>query len=267
MCAISNAINSDIVREARRMIDAANDREILARATGGVAIALHATKPTPPALVRSYQDIDLVTTRKGGAATLKLLVDLGYQPNTRFNALNSATRLVVYDTYHGRHVDVFVGDFRMCHRLPLADRLSVDTYTPPLAELLLTKLQIVQLNEKDLKDIFAILVDHEIADHDRDAINATLIAKLLAGDWGLWRTAKETIATSRERVNDFALDPAQRCCIEQRLNNLWEVIDRTPKSRRWRVRARVGERARWYEEPEEIEHANQVHQLETFPGQ
>src|SRR6266542_3010609 len=186
----------DIVDEARRVISGANDAHVLLRALGGVAVHLHATGGIHPGLSRSYADLDLVTTRKHGRPTAALLRQLGYEPNERFNAMNGATRLVFYDRDHGRRIDVFVGEFRMCHEIPIAARLHVDDETVPLAELLLTKLQIIRLNEKDLHDIWAIMLEHVVAAHDDDAVNSTQVAQLLAADWGLWRTTRQTIETA-----------------------------------------------------------------------
>lgn len=248
-------IERDVLTEANRLMDAANESDVLVRTVGGVAVALHAPDGLPSAVTRPYRDIDLVTSKKGGPAALKLLVSMGYEPNQRFNSLNSATRLVAYDNDNGRQIDVFVGSFRMCHRIPIADRLALDSRTIPLAELLLTKLQIARLNEKDLKDLLAILVEHDVSDHDDDAVNVDYIASLLAGDWGLWRTSRGTVDTVRERLPASGLGADQQQLVDERLRLLWDRVQAQPKSMRWKARARVGERARWYDEPEEIEHA------------
>ncbi len=245
----------DIVGETRRVIDAANEQGLTVRAFGGVAVAIHASSSIPGALTRGYQDIDLVTGRKDGRSTARFLVDAGYTPNERFNAMNGSTRLVLYDAVHERQVDVFVGAFRMCHEIPIADRLQLDTHTVPLAELLLTKLQIVQLNDKDLRDIWAIVIEHDVAEHDDDAINAAYIAGLLAGDWGLWRTTRQTIEASRSRLTDSLLPEQDQELVDSRLARLWERIEAEPKGIRWRSRARLGDRSKWYDEPEEITHA------------
>ena len=114
--------------------------------------------------------------------------------------MNGSERMIFYDRANGRHIDLFVGGFRMCHELPLADRLDRDSPTLPLAELLLTKLQVVQLNAKDANDIIALLLDHDVAEDDDDAVNAAYIAQLLAGDWGLWRTSRGSLERMREAV-------------------------------------------------------------------
>ena len=256
MCASVAALSQiqpQILEEAKRVIAATSEAGLSVRLIGGVAIRLHASQGLPSALERSYQDIDLVTAPKAGRRTVKLLEELGYEPNDRFNALN-AGRAVVYDTQHQRQVDIFVGEFRMCHTIDLASRLEADNPTIPLAELLLTKLQIVSLNRKDLVDIAAILYVHDVGDDDNDTVNAHRIAKVMASDWGLWRTARGTVETSQARLGELGLDAEGDHRVRERLARLWRRVEEEPKTFRWRSRARIGERSRWYEEPEEVDH-------------
>ncbi len=247
-------MDPDVVVEATRLIAAADADGCTVRVMGGVAISMHATAGIHPALRRTYRDIDLVTAKRDGRRTLKLLEAAGYEPNERFNAMNGGRRLVVYDMQNGRQLDVFVGDFAMCHKLPIADRLNGDPTTLPLAELLLTKLQVVHTNHKDLVDICAIMLDHEVGDQDDNMVNAGYVASLLAADWGLWRTSRGTIETTRGQLAELDLRPDERELIDRRLTELWQRIEQQPKSLRWRSRAKIGERTRWYEEPEEIGH-------------
>lgn len=237
------------------MVGAAEAENVKLRVLGGIAVQLHAAGGVHPALARGHCDLDFVTARKQGRAAGNVLRQLGYEPNERFNAINGATRLVFYDVEHGRRVDVFVGEFRMCHAIPIADRLHLEHETVPLAELLLTKLQIVHLNEKDLRDVWAILLEHDVADHDEDAVNAGYIARLLAADWGLWRTSYQSVESARSHLATTALDDVDRALVDDRLRRLWQRVEDQPKTLRWRGRAKVGDRSRWYEEPEEIVHA------------
>jgi Uncharacterised nucleotidyltransferase len=248
-------IRPDILEEARRVIESAHAANVTVRVLGGVAISLHARGALHPALTRPYGDIDLVTTRKQGRPTARLLSGLGYTANERFNLMNGSTRQVFYDLANERHVDVFVGEFRMCHQIPIADRLELEDTTVPLAELLLTKLQIVELNHKDLIDIWAIIHEHDVAEHDDDAINASRIAELLAADWGLWRTSRQSVEEARARLSESELPQDDRWLIDERLGRLWQRVEVQPKGLRWRSRGKVGDRAKWYEEPEEIGHA------------
>ena len=247
-------IDPDVVVEATRLIEAGNADGCTVRVMGGVAVSMHARNGVHPALRRTYRDIDLVAGKKDGRKALNMLKAAGYESNDRFNAMNGGRRLVVYDMDNGRQLDVFVGGFEMCHKLPIAQRLDLDPRTVPLAELLLTKLQVVHTNRKDVIDICAILLDHEVGDTDGETVNAAYIASLLAGDWGLWRTSRGTIETTRAQLPGIDLEPAERDLIDNRLTALWDRVEEEPKSFRWKSRARIGDRSRWYEEPEEIGH-------------
>jgi hypothetical protein len=241
--------------EGPRIVRRAADATVPLRMIGGVAIHAHAAHGLPPALSRSYGDIDLVTLNGRSGDVQKLMTSAGYEANTSFNTLNGADRLVFYDRVHGRQVDVFVGSFRMCHEIPIRrDRFERDAMTLPLAELLLTKLQIVNINEKDLRDIYGLVHEHEVGDDDDDVINANVIADVLASDWGLWRTSRMTIERSRAYLAEVSLSEEATALIDERLSRLWSRVEERPKSLRWRGRARIGDRVRWYEEPDEISH-------------
>jgi hypothetical protein len=244
----------DVVTEALRLAELGVERGVPLRVLGGVAVALHTQGELHPALRRPYRDIDVVTKRKGDREALKLLVDAGYESNERFNNMVGVhRRLVVYDTQNRRQLDVFVGEFQMCHAVAF-DRLDADSPTVPLAELLVTKLQIVKMNEKDVKDIVAILLEHPVGESDDETVNARRIAELCAADWGLWRTTQGSIEHARAGLARLALEEAERELVRERLAALWERIEREPKSMRFKARARVGDRTRWYEEPDEVEH-------------
>ena len=167
-----------------------------------------------------------------------------------FNALHGARRLLFFDP-NERKLDVFIGDFSMCHVIPIADRLERDPLTIPLAELLLTKLQIVELNETDQRDIYNLTYHHGVTSGDGTGIEGDFIAGMCAKDWGLWRTAKGTIERLQTNLAGYNLDAAASSLITERLNALWAEIENAPKTAKWRLRNRVGDRVRWYDEQEE----------------
>ena len=210
---------------------------------------VRAPQALPEALQRLYKDLDFATTRRAGGATAKLLRDSGYEPHVAFNAMNSKERMLFFDEANGRQVDVFVGEFRMCHAIPLEDRLGLHPDTVPLAELLLTKLQIIELNEKDIRDTVALFHCHDLTDDDT-GVSAPRIADLCAADWGLCRTITANLETVRSHVGRYEIE--NRDAVEQRIARLQERIEAAPKTRAWRLRAKVGERKRWYELPEEV---------------
>jgi hypothetical protein len=247
-----SAILADLVEEAQRLLELAKRENTIFALLGGVAVRLHAPD-VPAALDREYKDLDFAVPKGKGSDAAKILKAAGYEPQVAFNAMNGKERMLFHDNQHGRQVDIFVGSFRMCHEIPLSDRLKLGDETVPLAELLLTKLQIVELNEKDVRDTVLLFHGHEVSDHDRDAVNAARIAELTASDWGLWRTISANLAKSAEMVNQYELHETERERVRDRIRHVLDRIEEAPKSRSWKLRAKIGERKRWYELPEEVE--------------
>jgi hypothetical protein len=220
------------------------------RLLGGLAIAL--TAPEHRLLPRDYKDIDFVTRRGQSREVAALLAELGYEGNERFNAMNGQRRLLFLDGANERQVDVFVGSFQMCHQLPVQERLLVVPDTLPLADLLLTKLQIFALNEKDQRDTLTLLFHHPLGDGDDGEINAGWVAELCGRDWGLWRTCTLNLERIRSGLHRYGLTDEQEAVLTNRIDELRRRIDTAPKGAKWKLRARVGERVRWYDEPEEV---------------
>ncbi len=248
----AGAIERDVLAEGERLVGLAAAGGVPLRLLGGVAIRLRAPDGLPETLTRIYPDLDFAAAKKSTARVTAFFREAGYEAQVAFNALNGKERLLFLDDAHGRQVDVFVGTFRMSHGIPLADRLEVDSRTIPLAELLLTKLQVVELNEKDVLDVLALLYGHAPGEADGETINARRVAELCADDWGLWRTITANLAFCRERVDAYGLPGRGASELSERVDALLERIDREPKSRGWRLRAKIGERKRWYEVPEEV---------------
>jgi hypothetical protein len=243
-------IEPDVIAEGKRLLARASEAGVPLRLLGGVAIKLRAPADLPPAFAREYADLDFATAKKAAGRATELFRSSGYTPQTAFNALHGGERLLFFDDEHDRQIDVFVGAFSMCHKIPLDDRIAVDHTSIPLAELLLTKLQVIELNEKDVRDTLALVHDHPVGDRDGDELNGTRVAELCAADWGLWRTITQNLGVCRAFADSY--DVPDRGVLDERLDDLLERIDRAPKGRGWKLRARVGDRKRWYELPEEV---------------
>lgn len=248
-------ICDDVVEEAQRLIAAGAARNLTLRLLGGIAIRLHCPSATHRALTRVLPDIDLVVPASAGPHVEPFLAGEGYSPNKTFNTLSGARRQLYYDLERNRQVDVFIGCFEMCHKLPIADRLQLEPLTVPLAELFLSKAQIVTLNPKDVLDLLALLLDHAVGATDDETINADSIAGLCAKEWGLYTTVSLNVQRLRDILaqGGVELDQAQKELVLQRLGRLQEVIDAAPKSAGWKLRARLGTRVRWYDEVEEVQ--------------
>jgi hypothetical protein len=152
-------------------------------------------------------------------------------------------------------VDIFVGNFEMCHKLPMNGRLEIDPVTVPLAELFLSKAQIVQLNHKDALDIASLLLYNKTGDTDEGRINLAYIAKLCGQDWGLYKTTSLSLKRVEEVVRDEALNltAEERNLILKRSSEIDRTFESMPKSLAWQMRDKVGTRVRWYEEVEEVQ--------------
>jgi hypothetical protein len=241
--------------ELHRLIAEAQKQGIFLRVLGGLAVKLHSPHANHRALGRAYPDIDFVTDKSSARKLASFLPGMGYVPNKTFNTLSGDRRQLYYDEERSRQIDIFIGGFTMCHTLPLADRLEVEPLTIPLAELFLTKAQIVHLNRKDVLDLCALLLDHEVGPGDAETVNSDLIAGLCAKDWGLYTTVSLNIQKLHDLIaaGEVDLDQDQKLTILKRLAALQAAMDAAPKPLAWKARARVGTRVRWYEEVEEVQ--------------
>jgi hypothetical protein len=242
----------DIVAQATKIIDEAQKNNVILRALGGMAIAMHCPSAKDRLLGRVYVDIDLVGHEKQSSAIKKLLIEMGFEPNKRFNALHGSKRLQFWDTKRKIDIDIFLDVFEMCHKINLKDRLDLDQHTIPLADLLITKLQVVELNEKDVRDIIAMLRDHEIDEGEPDKIDVDYIAKLCSGDWGLYKTLTMNAQKTASLLDDYALQEADKRKVKSRIAAFLKRLEEQPKSMKWKIRAKLGDRTKWYETVEEV---------------
>ena len=242
----------NIQEEALRIVQTAQQQGITLRLLGGLAIRLHSPSANHRSLARPYPDIDFATPNKQAAKIEKVFTDLGYTPNKNFNLFNGDVRLLFYDDENRRQIDIFVAQFMMCHRIPITERMNLDPLTVPLAELLLTKLQIFEMNEKDIRDVCALLLDHPLGDNDNETINLNRITQLTGDDWGLWKTSSLSIGKVKRYVLTVEMDPHENETLRTRLATLETAMQNSPKSMKWKMRDRVGDKVKWYELPEEV---------------
>jgi hypothetical protein len=242
---------SDIRDEACRVIAAADARRLRARLLGGLGVAIHSRKGPPPGVRRVYGDIDLVLRRADARPSQELMPQLGYTANSRFNALHGGQRLMFFDEANERRVDVFVGSFAMCHQLDLESALPEFGATLSLADLLLTKLQIVEINEKDLADVTMLLRDHEVGElDDPEVVDVRRIRDVCRADWGWFTTVDDNLQRLPAAAGQW-LQGTEAEDVSTRAARIREDIAAAKKSMRWKARARIGRKVAWYELPEE----------------
>jgi hypothetical protein len=244
---------TELVNELNRLINAAEAKNIQLRAIGGLAVQMH-NKSNHPVFIRNYPDLDLVVAKKQRREFENFMPEAGYLPNRQFNLLNGAHRQIYFHEKTEMKIDIFVGDFEMCHKIPLEDRLKYDPITIPIAELLLSKAQIVELNRKDALDITSILFNNETGNDDVEKINLKVIARLCGQDWGLYKTTSINLGRVEElmKQEDLPLSQDERNLVLSRVCEIQRTFEEMPKPVAWQLRDRVGTRVRWYEEVEEV---------------
>ncbi len=250
---------TEFEKEIRRIISEADERKIPLRIMGGAAIRIHCPehKELYDRLKRvPKHDMDFVTYAKCRPLTKKLFVDLGYEPYISL-MLTGATgrhRQIFNDKEGNKAIDVFLGKLEMCHVIDFQDRLEVDTPTVPLAELLLQKLQVVQINEKDIQDAIILLREHDVGEGDKEEINANYVAKTLANEWGF----EYTVNTNFGKLKDFlgkydGLTKQDKAIVTEKIDKLQATIEKEPKTLHWKLRAKVGPSVKWYNVVEEVQ--------------
>jgi hypothetical protein len=233
-----------MLEQARAIIEGGNQRGVALRALGGIGIAFQCPAALRPPLARRWKDLDFIALSKQRQELEAYMESAGLRADKQFNALHGRQRLNFVHEEQGFDVDVFIDRLAMCHTLDLADRLDRHELTLDPADLLLSKLQVVETNERDYLDIAALFCDHDV-DEER-------IVEILARDWGWWRTATGVLESSAGYAAGLP-DFEGRDRTLASLEHLQDAIEAAPKSRGWRMRARIGERVRWYELPEEDE--------------
>ena len=246
--------SQEILAEMLRLVGAAEAKNLQIRAIGGLAVQAH-NKSNHPLFIREFADLDFVVAKKQRRDFETFMPETGYSPDKQFNVLNGSERQIYTDNKSGMKVDIFVGDFEMCHKIPLEERLKFDPVTIPLAELFLSKTQIVQLNRKDMLDITSILFNNETGSDDIEKINLKVIAQLCSQDWGLCKTTSINLdqVAALMKQEDLSLSEAERNLVLIRIGEIKRTFEEMPKPIAWQLRDRVGTRVKWYMEVEEVE--------------
>lgn len=246
----------DALEEATSLVREAAGEGIPVRIVGGLAVRF--LTPGFPPRSRDDQDLDLCCTSGARTALTRFLADRGFEPDRFFNNLHGHKQLFFRTPDGRRSLDVMVDRLDMCHELDLRDRIELAPVTLDPTDLLLSKLQIVELNEKDLKDALYLLAGLPVRDGvEPGAIGLDRFGEIVGQDWGWWRTVTgnlDRIAALSAEELAVLVPPATPFDPVQQARLLRQAADTTSKSLKWKLRARVGERILWYKLPEEVHH-------------
>lgn len=248
-------MSDDPFEVAVQVVRDATEAGVPLRLLGGQAVRFLC--PDFPPRAREDQDMDFASVSRARTQLVEFLDSRGFKGDRRFNALHGHHQMY-FRTPQGRTVDVVMDQLKMCHVLDFSNRIERMPHTLDVTDLLLSKLQIVELNHKDVQDVVYLLAGYAVLAGDQPAaIGLARFTDMISNDWGWWRTVtgnldiilELSVAELGELVPPHSkYDPVEQARLLRR------HADEVPKSIRWRIRARVGERLRWYDLPEEVGH-------------
>ena len=245
------ATEDDFMGNMNVILTAAKENGVILRLIGSIATRLHSPSARSQVIPRALTDIDFVGYSSQSKKVESLFHQLGYVGDDEFNMFHGAERLL----FHGKaglRIDVFFDILTMSHKLDLRGRLELDYPTVSLTDLLMTKLQIVELNEKDVKDMICLLNDHDLADSDQpEKINSKYVVDVCSKDWGVYKTFTMNLNRILTHLDKLSSDDKMRTRVGQQCKIMLDQIEQVPKSTKWKMRARVGEKRRWYELPQD----------------
>ena len=249
-------LNLEFVDEALSLVRDAETRGIRLRILGSIAYRLqcpqnlHLFQDTK----RVLTDVDFGAERKQNRAIREFLIGRGYVPDEGIYVASEGARHAYLHRETGLNVDVFADELYFCHRIPFKNRLDLDSPTICTTDLLLEKMQIVEINLKDFKDTVVLMLEHPLSSQQPGpkSIDVDYIIDMMRQDWGFYYT----FTTNLKRVPDYlgefsSIREDQRGAIEERINALLAAIETAPKTLGWKMRSKVGTRSRWYQEVSE----------------
>lgn len=241
--------------ELQRVLDASEHAGVILRVIGSLAFQMHCPQfgYLQAAMGRAYTDIDFAGYRNQSKEVRVLMAGLGYDEEREVFIVSEGNRAIFNNPKNGLHIDVFYDKLDFCHEISWLGRLEVDKPTIPLAEMVLEKMQIVKINEKDVIDTIMLLLEHPLGDNDNGNINIARIAMLCAKDWGLWRTTTMNLDKVKRLAQTYPqLTDEHKAHVARQVDQILQRIEAEPKPMQWRLRARVGDRVKWYKDVDEV---------------
>ena len=258
----------DFLDEARKIVEKGQSAGLTLRVLGAVAFRIHCPEyiDTHIAMQRELSDVDFAAYTKQEVKIEEFFQNGNFHAEQQRAALTPGLFIgrQIYENHEtGLHVDIFLDQLNMCHVIDFRNRLNVDPITIPLAELTLEKLQIIRINEKDIKDMLMLFAAHPVGDHDHETINGKYIADIMSKDWGFYYTTTmnlDKIHIGVERYKQF-FNSQDLENINSRIGELKGMIESAPKSLKWKARAKLGTRVQWYNDVEEVERADHLRDI------
>jgi hypothetical protein len=246
----------EVLKYAMGLIAEAESRGVAMRILGSVAIRLHCQKYAHlfEKASRPVTDLDVLAYSRNMKPLTKLIHDRGLVGDERLIAIYGERRQI-YDVpeIEGLKIDIFFDKLDFCHPIPFENRLELDSPTITMTDVLLEKMQIVEINPKDLKDTIILFLEHDLSQgFERESIDASYVARLLSADWGFQYTVVRNLQKTIDFMKDEPfIEPADMQIVEGRVTRLLDDLERSPKTLKWKLRAKLGTSVKWYREVEE----------------
>ncbi|HEX7313626.1 MAG TPA: hypothetical protein VF297_06880 [Pyrinomonadaceae bacterium] len=237
--------------EAHRILKEAERRGVTLRLLGLQAVREHCPRfgHLLDEIGRCYLDLDFLGLSGQRSELKQLFAGMGYRIDRKTLVAAEGTRYYFVGPT-GTPVDVFIDALDFCHRIDLRERMALDYPTIPLADLLLSKLQIVEITEKDVQDMLTLLVEHDVGERDEpDVLNVNYMAELLAADWGFYQTVSNNLSVLASFLTSCGwLHVSSKATIAGRIETLEKAIETKDKTLGWKLRSKVGKRIIWYKQ-------------------
>ena len=249
--------DNEIVSEAMRILQKSKAEHLTLRLMGAIAFRHQCLNHLQlfEKLQRRLTDIDFASLSSETDRIMGLIESLGYAPDQSMllSQEYGYHRLIYNHPDTNLHIDIFIDRLKMCHTIDLTDRLRIDENTISPSDLLLEKMQIVKINEKDVVDSAILLVEHDVGSSDNQTINVDYIMSIMSRDWGFYYTFTTNLMRLSDTVNKSShFSPDEKETVTRRVDSILRSVEATPKTLKWKMRARVGTKQQWYNEVSEI---------------
>ena len=249
-----------VLQEADHLLAESAGRGLVLKLAGSAGVLRHCPRCHRGAAALGREpprDLDFFAYRKQQRELSRMFADLGYQadPSVAFSQEYGIDRQIYLGREAAAKVDVFLDALRMAHTIEFKGRLQGPGPAVQAADLLLAKLQIHEITEKDVKDIAALLAAHPVGGAAEAAgpaagehLDVERVLGLMGRDWGLCHTTLANLATAGQLLAGWTAAGDTAAAAAAQVAELRQRIEWAPKSLRWKARASVGERVRWYED-------------------
>ena len=265
----------EFVKEATRIVETAQSQGVYQRIMGSLAAYIHSMdKPQIISTFNSlgrfgegkpnFTDLDLMAYSKQGRQVGQIFKQMGFRPDEMVNGFFGDRRLIFYSPTGTYHVDIFLNKLEFSHTVEFGEkpgegRLELDSPTISLTDLVLEKLQIHEINRKDLVDLIILFLGHSVSSsgaNEKESVDGAYISRILGDDWGFWYDAVANLnkvkSFANELTNEGKLTNEHLSTVSREVDRLVDMANSSPKTKRWEVRSKVGTKKPWYREVEEV---------------